>query len=760
METETQNSGWQGHARSESEPQHRWASDWNELQKREFTARPNKTRRRVLLFLLFVIGLSCAFIYAVSFYPKRTPMATIILTGYDAPLPPNAGAFDDLEALQALHDKNLSVEDISSSWQNKQAGLNRLDQFFRSSLAKRKRDDAIIVYINGHGAVNDEGAPCLLVPGYEPLQTEHWLEMETLLERIRLTVKGRIPVALVVDCVKSRRNWRLGVLASQWQTELKKLVAKLNLENLIVLTSAGANQINEYSRTLKSTTFANFLQLGLAGHADREIGSDSSTGGNNDGTVTAKELEAYLRRNVGEWARIHHADVQVPELLSGTRDDFPLVSSLNRRAIKRLESLPKSQNSAPVSDAEVASLWKTLDRFRSLDRIRDQPGTVHQFEFAILRLEQLLAAGTGFGERAAELSKTIRTELDRELKREQTPAASYISDETGNEMVTFGSIYSNRYFGRISQDDVELMTETFLNVSGSQQNEDYLIGERFGKPQPLESFLARWLNDLNRSGVWNNLDPSNRFANLHIISEKAAWPTDVRSLRWAIAELEKGDRNRRLAFDSLFTGDKDSFEQSMQAATQVYESQLSGGDSPLRTAVLCLQLRDQAIAEYAALADWHTRWESPYSDAIQDERQAKLSKTKSQLVNFCQLLNEFSNALSQSEQSVSGSELLSSYRMIRKEFDSLRDKFLGECEALSSATTLDGSLVFDIKAALKSPIMPWETREKLVKKLNETQSKIAAEQSEKSDSSDESFLQASRFSQAVDQLIGESELQK
>ncbi len=759
METETPNSGWQGHTRSDVESQHRWASDWNELQKREFTAHPNRIRRRVLLFLLFVIGLSCVFIYAVSFYPKRTPMATIVLTGYDAPLPPNAGAFDDLETIRSLHDKNLRVEDISSSWQNKQAGLNRLDQFFQSLLKKNKQDDAIIVYINGYGAVNDLGEPCLLLPGYEPRQTEHWLRMKILLERIRSTVKGRVPVALVVDCVKLRRNWRMGILVNQWQERLRDVVDDLAFENLIVLSSAGPNQINEYSSTLKSTVFGHFLQLGLAGHADRVFDTELNLGGNNDGTVSAAELEVYLRLKVGEWTRINRADVQLPELLNYGNQDFPLVSSLNRRAVKRLESLPDTQKPSAVSLADVTNLWKTLDGFRTAVRMREQPALVHKTENSLVRLEQLLNAGTGFDDKAVELAKTIQTELERESKNESTPSSAYLSNVMGNDNRPFGSVYSNRYFGRISADDVERMTETFLNVSGSQQSENYLIGERLGKPQPLESFLGRWLNELNRSGVWSSTEPSSRFAKLHIDSEAASWPKDIRTLRWAAKDLQDADRARRLAFDSLFVGDKKAFEDSFQVANQIYSAQLKEGNSPLRTVAQCLQLRDQAVAEYVVLAEWHTRWESPFSKGKKDERQAILSRKKTRFSNLSALLDDFSNELSQTNLSINAADLLDSYRQIRKEFDSIRDEFLNACEGLVNVSSLDGSLVFRIKAALRSPIIPWETREKLINKLIETKIKIAADQSEKGPSSDESSQQNDRIANAVDQLIGESELQ-
>lgn len=759
METETPNSGWQGRTRSDVESQHRWASDWNELQKREFTAHPNRVRSRVLLFLLFVVGLSCVFIYAVSFYPKRTPIATIILTGYDAPLPPNAGAFDDLETIRSLHDKNLRVEDISSSWQNKQAGLNRLDQFFQSLLKKNKKDDAIIVYINGYGAVNGDGEPCLLLPGYEPRQTEHWLRMEVLLERIRATVKGRVPVALVVDCVKSRRNWRMGILVNQWQERLRDLVDGLALDNLIVLSSAGPNQINEYSSTLKSTVFGHFLQLGLAGHADRVFDAGMNLGGNNDGTVTAAELEVYLRLKVGEWTRINRADVQIPELLNFDNKHFPLVSSLNRQAVKRLESLPDAQNPSAVSLATVTNLWKTLDGFRTTERIREQPVLVHKIEHSLIRLEQLLASGSGFEDKAVELESTIRTELDRQSKKESTPSSAYLSNEMQNDNLPFGSIYANRYFGKITADDVVRMTETFLNVSNSQQSENYLIGERLGKPQPLESFLGRWLNELNQTGVWSNTELSARFAKLHIASENASWPTDIRTLRWATKDLKNADRARRLAFDSLFVGDKNAFEDSFQVASQIYSAQIKDGSSPLRTVAQCLQLRDQAVAEYVALAEWHTRWESPFSDGKKDERQASLSSKKTRLSNLSVLLDDFSNELSQTNESIHASELLESYRQIRKEFDTIRNEFLSSCEGLVTVSSLDGSLVFRIKAALRSPIIPWETREKLVNKLAETKLKIAAEQSEKRPTSDASSQQTDRIANAVDQLIGESELQ-
>ena len=142
-------------------------------------------RRILVLNILFVL-LTATFVYYLNFVPLKTPLVAIVLTDYEWPLPPNAWAHEDLESIQRdMGRQTIKVLDGSSSWKSTTRGLKEFDQQLKSIARQRTSSGTAIIYISGHGAVDDHGNPCLVPPSASPINSESWIPISELLAHIK-----------------------------------------------------------------------------------------------------------------------------------------------------------------------------------------------------------------------------------------------------------------------------------------------------------------------------------------------------------------------------------------------------------------------------------------------------------------------------------------------------------------------------------------------------------------------------------------------
>ena len=176
----------------------------------------------------------------------------------------------------------------------------------------------IIVYLSVHGVVNQDGKPCLLLPGDSPLASDKWLPLEKLVEYLfPADAQRALPAKklLILDCNRMDVNYRLGLLYDSFADGLNDIVK--NHPGLAILNSTSPGQIGWTSpEQLHGSVFAYFVQQGLRGTADRR-----DEGGNGNGKLTLRELHAYVAMRVRQWVLERRADIQEPKLFT-EEDDF------------------------------------------------------------------------------------------------------------------------------------------------------------------------------------------------------------------------------------------------------------------------------------------------------------------------------------------------------------------------------------------------------------------------------------------------------
>ncbi|MGA2254463.1 MAG: vWA domain-containing protein, partial [Thermoguttaceae bacterium] len=121
--------------------------------------------------------------------------------------------------------------------------------------------------------------------------------------------------------------------------------------------------------------------------------------GNRNKQVSLRELYGYLKAKVSQWVTQNRDDLQEPILLPENAPDVPLVF---RRSDEGTVMPPPGERD-PRWD-QMAELWKQHSALRTKAPYREKPLEWADFQFNLLRAEQLLEAGSAY---EGEFNKTV-----------------------------------------------------------------------------------------------------------------------------------------------------------------------------------------------------------------------------------------------------------------------------------------------------------------------------------------------------------------
>ncbi len=373
-------------------------------------------------FVLFLFG---AFLYWLFFLPRPTPLVIASLAYYPAPMPPNAYAQEDIDLLNDwpghsdFSGPNVHTSGGAVEWKTEDDAKLDLQERLKARIVRPggPNRDVVLVYLSGHGILDDKGEPCmLLVPqnsGREGWQPDRFdlpcVSVFSLLDTINKTTTERfgagVKKIVFLDCNRIDTDWKLGVMYNGFVDRLDEVVTKADggRKNLVVINSAGSTQVGWTSpEKLGASVFAHFIRRGLAG--------DASKGSSR---VTLVNLFDYLDDKVSGWVNQRYQDVQKPQMFpKDARDwgkDFVLTWS---------ESKPAVDPGPPAADDakwdKVGKLWKTHDELRPwgsraglTGRQRLNALSWEAFEQQLMRLERLAQSGKAYAADAHQLGETL-----------------------------------------------------------------------------------------------------------------------------------------------------------------------------------------------------------------------------------------------------------------------------------------------------------------------------------------------------------------
>jgi len=634
--------GWRGKEADEANPiRHRWqqARSADPLQQLYKQRRHRRLRVGVLMAIFLVA--TGGFLAAILKAPVRTPVLVGIATDYQWPLPPNAWAREDRIALSTLHGQTTTHVDLTGNW----IATRELVSFRKQlrAIVDQNRSNSLIIYLSIHGAVDAQGRACLIPPHADVLNSGGWIPIEDLLTAIKSveTLRER-KTLLVLDCNRMLVNWHIGAIYNRFATQLKSAVDAANIPNFAVLNSTSADEIGWASPEWGHSAFGYFFARGLAGHADRD-----EAYGNGDGDVSLGELTNYVRTQVQDRTMNERGRLQTPQLMQAgpnqLAQNVSLVSAVDEQLLADIDlTIAAAPANSPVDDLQLNKIWEQIGRLKQDSPIiRYSPLVWRGLQHQAIWLEQLVDAGSGYGEKADEVYDSLKKELAEITTRLETYGASKSVFDvwrigSGRSVSESGLKVSTLaladYFGPLPISETTLLRERLaaFGATGSQTT----LSAALQNVSPAATLTAdihfgRILDRYSAAQLWtDHTEILSAAMESRQMSETLSVPVasedligDERAHRWIRELVARGDASRRYAEDLLIAGPGGQSAlspDSWSTAAADYEEAQKLVADVTKAYALC----DHIASELPYLAAWSIDplrdWTTPAAPSSQD----------------------------------------------------------------------------------------------------------------------------------------------
>ena len=166
----------------------------------------------------------------------------------------------------------------------------------------------VYIFYSGHGVPEDNEAyfaPYDLDPN--DIKTTGYAIKELYKQLKDIKAKS---ITVVIDaCFSGKSEGDVPIIKSASPVYFEILNPLLETKNGVVFTSSTGKQISSWYHKKQHGLFTYYFMFGLKGKADM----------NNDGQITADEMERYLSENVSKQAMSLYNRVQTPEVV-GDKD--------------------------------------------------------------------------------------------------------------------------------------------------------------------------------------------------------------------------------------------------------------------------------------------------------------------------------------------------------------------------------------------------------------------------------------------------------
>ena len=177
----------------------------------------------------------------------------------------------------------------------------------RSAASAARPGDSLVVYMAGHG-IAIKGGWYFLSPAVKEVEEEEIIKLSTSADQIAAALRESKAsrIVLMIDACNSGAIVKdvKGLLQNRVYTQLGRQTG------FVVLAAARQDQAALERNTLGHGVFTAAIMAAFAGAADR----------NGDGRVTARELTAYLARQIPTLATEHLNEIQIPVAYAPSED--------------------------------------------------------------------------------------------------------------------------------------------------------------------------------------------------------------------------------------------------------------------------------------------------------------------------------------------------------------------------------------------------------------------------------------------------------
>ena len=518
------------------------------------------------------------------------------------------------------------------------------------------RERAIFVYISAHGAVDDNG-PYLILNNANIADAKARVRLSDVLEQLAQLPAGRQKI-LVLDCTGMTAQWSLGILRNDFARALLDLETRIEaIPNLVVLCASSPDERSWTCGTWRQSVFGHYLVEGLKGDA---------TDTNHDGRIDLWDLYLGVREDTNSWVQANRAARQTPMILPRETTGCERARRIDLVPVPRHYQRPEPTSVAVVEvPDEVIEAWKAHQRLAGQvpSPAVHSPFAWRRYRDLLIRYEELVMAGnrvdaTNVRRRMLESQMEIDDSVVAGLSSLQnslgmfetlmgddfatageSPAGSNTNVQKALEMLwnaapaerakqwdkLRGS--ANNDPGAIQRMRMALLQLTIQRVIEAPAtnletgSELVLLLDDPLHPRPAEAhYLVMLAADLPNT-PWNDRrsDLVRLALNTRLLAERTAW--NYRGPAFAFSEqvysnikdlVENADRERRLGED-LLLGDSrgyDRVETHLRKAQEVYREAARRG-----TAVAAARnTYEQAMADLPYLACWIAKKRADFRD--------------------------------------------------------------------------------------------------------------------------------------------------
>jgi hypothetical protein len=703
-------------------------------------------RVKLLLLGLLVFALAVAFLIAAWRRPLATPLIVASVTKYSAALPPNDFAKEDAARLAEANPKNVHSATPFEGRIDRPSLLEYLERQVAKVPAGGPGKNVAMLYVSAHGALNGGGEPCLLLSDADPLNAASWLKMSELLELLK--ARPQLKKVLFLDIGRFESLWSAGLLYNGFPEQLEKLLVESPVPNLYVVSAVSAGERAWSAPELGGSVFGYYVARGLQGAAQA-----------NDKQITLRELTTYLEREVARHVAEQRASDQRPRLLTALADDQDFAVAYTGGS-----SLTPSTATQQQDQKQIAARWKQVhEHWRQLEeRIRQRPSLegpsrrpepvrTAQLQQELLRMEQLLLAGSAYVDEFNSAESRARTLLDEIGKLDTPPDVVAYSLPLHRQLTESNAVDSKAATtlaawlaadGKppLKKDEkppppLDYSAAAHVAWGFWQQQEslrpihlrdllalvDESGGRRNSKGEAVADFVEihvmRMLDRyVDRAGN-SEFTPAQQKAirsvlATRLLAEGVAAPDDERTHFWNQPSVNEADKSRRLAEDQLF-GDPSQPVDPALPADFGEKYMLAGAQG--KSVAGALYLRDLIWSELPYLAMW----------AAQSIDQQDGGVATDQLVEAAEKIADKNLELAATLDSLLAAgkvdDLTTLQPMVdelQQSFQSLRNTFVTYCQELKDRGTDDRVTLREIGEVLQvpSPLLAADERERLASK--------------------------------------------
>lgn len=352
--------------------------------------------------LLIVLAAIIGVLSLVDWTPPRTTFLSLTIPAYNVPKPPLPFAAVDSAGLEDCFGEAKHTIKKAEADTNKNRFQARL-----AELANENTTDTLVVFLCAHARA--EGDDVLILTAEADRDLTIGVSFKEVLETIRkCKAKHKL---LIVDLMRPVADLRLGFVPDDLARKLEKLCQPRQPKDPAILLACSPGELSAPAEEVGHSAFGYYLIKGLRGAAE-----GFGTTGRREGTVRMRELAAYVRNRVSQWAvTTGREHTQTPRLIAEDNlADFDLI-----KVPADAGSEPYAGRTAPKDYPEAD--WKKVDEFRSRDALSVAPRAFGHARTWLQNGEQRWRFGEPLADiRSRDLARAIpaaQTHLDSELRQ-------------------------------------------------------------------------------------------------------------------------------------------------------------------------------------------------------------------------------------------------------------------------------------------------------------------------------------------------------